>query len=679
MPVHRLFLPSVLGCGCLLTTTSYAQLTFTELEATARVEASSVNSQTFESMLDEDEQVLMSVGSLVGDISANASANGGSGNARTIYDITQNEDGFVFISELTTQASLGNAFSISANSGAGMSAIFSTQELTDIALSGAFVLDQPLPTGFFGPIVDIRVQLFGGAGSLPQDFLMFQYNLSSLIGGTENEIRFIDVATIAPDGEYTLLVQATISAGVGGGLSSEPVDLSGRFTFRLDHLDDDGDGLFNTWEEDGIDFEIDGNPELDLAFEGADSQFKDLFVELDVQEGSVVGAESIDPIVDAFFMAPVENPLGQPGIQLHMAVDDTGLPVRIYTNDMQQGVCDVDSQILEQREAFFGTADERSSPISEDILKAKSLVYRYGVVGGLHVQVEPDGTSSELLGVAEYFGDDFLITVPTSPFVTVETGLTIMHELGHNLGLDHGGCDEVNFKPNYFSVMNYMHAGVIPEFPTVWNDSLRYDYSRRALPALDETNLSEPAGIGTVDPLNFDRFFFFINESPIAKNVPTFLFLVPANSPNGVDWNVDFDKLDNGVMLDVNRDIFDASGELTVLEGHDDWNNLYYPVRGGENFGQGNALNGASTLDPERGEISIQLLEALNSTPYIVLGDDLPCEADLNSDGELNFFDVSAFLVAYQGLDPIADFNDDGEFNFFDVSAFLVAYQQGCP
>jgi hypothetical protein len=47
--------------------------------------------------------------------------------------------------------------------------------------------------------------------------------------------------------------------------------------------------------------------------------------------------------------------------------------------------------------------------------------------------------------------------------------------------------------------------------------------------------------------------------------------------------------------------------------------------------------------------------------------------------GELNFFDVSAFLTAYNAMDPAADFNDDGEWNFFDVSAFLSAYNAGCP
>ena len=37
----------------------------------------------------------------------------------------------------------------------------------------------------------------------------------------------------------------------------------------------------------------------------------------------------------------------------------------------------------------------------------------------------------------------------------VEKALVFMHELGHNLGLDHGGDEDLNFKPNYISIMNY--------------------------------------------------------------------------------------------------------------------------------------------------------------------------------------------------------------------------------
>jgi len=58
-----------------------------------------------------------------------------------------------------------------------------------------------------------------------------------------------------------------------------------------------------------------------------------------------------------------------------------------------------------------------------------------------------------------------------------------------------------------------------------------------------------------------------------------------------------------------------------------------------------------------------------------------PCSsADLAGPfGQLNFFDVSAFLAAYSSADPAADFNGDGLYNFFDVSAFLSAYSAGCP
>ncbi len=49
------------------------------------------------------------------------------------------------------------------------------------------------------------------------------------------------------------------------------------------------------------------------------------------------------------------------------------------------------------------------------------------------------------------------------------------------------------------------------------------------------------------------------------------------------------------------------------------------------------------------------------------------CPADLNGDGELNFFDVSEFLAEQ------VDYNGDGSFNFFDVSAFLVDFKAGCP
>jgi hypothetical protein len=49
------------------------------------------------------------------------------------------------------------------------------------------------------------------------------------------------------------------------------------------------------------------------------------------------------------------------------------------------------------------------------------------------------------------------------------------------------------------------------------------------------------------------------------------------------------------------------------------------------------------------------------------------CKPDINLDGSLDFFDVSAFLKFR------IDFNEDGNFDFFDISSFLQSYNTGCP
>jgi hypothetical protein len=54
------------------------------------------------------------------------------------------------------------------------------------------------------------------------------------------------------------------------------------------------------------------------------------------------------------------------------------------------------------------------------------------------------------------------------------------------------------------------------------------------------------------------------------------------------------------------------------------------------------------------------------------------CFADLNADGQANFFDASAFMELFNQEDPFADLNEDGKLDFFDVSAFLSAYELGC-
>ena len=58
--------------------------------------------------------------------------------------------------------------------------------------------------------------------------------------------------------------------------------------------------------------------------------------------------------------------------------------------------------------------------------------------------------------------------------------------------------------------------------------------------------------------------------------------------------------------------------------------------------------------------------------------DESVCDADLDGNGELNFFDVALFLQQFQSGSPAADLNGDGMINFYDVAEFLDLFIQQC-
>lgn len=77
----------------------------------------------------------------------------------------------------------------------------------------------------------------------------------------------------------------------------------------------------------------------------------------------------------------------------------------------------------------------------------------------------------------------------------MEEAGTFMHELGHNLGLNHGGSSAdgaINYKPNYPSIMNYFW-----QFSGTFKNSTLglLDYSEGTLAPLNENALSESAGL----------------------------------------------------------------------------------------------------------------------------------------------------------------------------------------
>lgn len=55
------------------------------------------------------------------------------------------------------------------------------------------------------------------------------------------------------------------------------------------------------------------------------------------------------------------------------------------------------------------------------------------------------------------------------------------------------------------------------------------------------------------------------------------------------------------------------------------------------------------------------------------------CNADVNFDGVLDFFDYLDFVALFSGGDRVSDFNADGTIDFFDYLDFAMAFASGCP
>jgi hypothetical protein len=209
--------------------------------------------------------------------------------------------------------------------------------------------------------------------------------------------------------------------------------------------------------------------------------------------------------------------------------------------------------------------------------------------------IVPQPPQPDNLGTGEIFGNDAIVA--TAGFADAGLPTTMeawaglaMHELGHNLGLEHGGQDCYNRKPNYVSVMNYnfytlgipvaaLPGSVVPKSCSSDADCLtpnrsgahcsaatrscfRIDYSDRQFNALDESGafggINELVGLqGGAD--NTDISWYRVGTF---RRAPT----------NGsfVDFNAD-GILETGLVFDVNGD-----RDKVLLSTQNDWQNLRF-------------------------------------------------------------------------------------------------------
>lgn len=76
------------------------------------------------------------------------------------------------------------------------------------------------------------------------------------------------------------------------------------------------------------------------------------------------------------------------------------------------------------------------------------------------------------------------------------------------------------------------------------------------------------------------------------------------------------------------------------------------------------------------GDIDEDDVAVLNALVFCDLGHGV--FADLDGDGDVDFFDTQAYLADYAAEEPAADLNGDETWNYFDVQAYLGYYSAPC-
>lgn len=362
---------------------------------------------------------------------------------------------------------------------------------------------------------------------------------------------------------------------IGAGLGSYSAVNAAPCTNWAGLIDTDCDSLADVWETSGYDVNYDGTIDLNFPAMGANPNHKDIFLEIDYMQYHAPRTGVLPAIVTAFANAPVQNPDGLQGINLHYYVDEQ-IPHQTSIN--------VWTDFDALKDSWFGTYSERQNTPNAVLAKAKTFHY------ALFVHQYNNGASS---GTSEIPGNDIVVSLGATGWGTYnghtvgtveEQKGTLMHELGHNLGLRHGGNVDENCKPNYLSVMNY--AFQFPDYVS----SRPLDYSRSQLNTISETGLDEGTGISPASsPTTLKTVYG--PTSPLVSNALS-------GSTNPINWDRDSNPTpETGIVANVNN-LGSGSGctsaSNTVLGGFNDWANLQY---WGTTAGY---VDGATVVHPHR-------------------------------------------------------------------------------
>jgi hypothetical protein len=328
-----------------------------------------------------------------------------------------------------------------------------------------------------------------------------------------------------------------------------------------------GDGIPDIWKEKGIDSNCDGTIDLNLRALGANPNHKDVFVQVDsmTQQRFLQEAENI--VKQAFLNAPVHNPDGIDGINLIIIHGHTNIP-------QQESISINDLPGIESK--WIGNSTDTNNTKA-----AKMAIFHYA----LFAQDQSDFPGSSGIGFGipsmsfmvtlggQGWGADPNDTSHNIGNVDQQAG-TFLHELGHTLGLRHGGVvDLPRFAPNYFSVMGYayqLRGSGVGDRP--------YSYSSCIAPSLDENHLTGNLGIGNAACPNSPPWPHAViwGGQPYGGFCPPHsMTIVPTHKA------ISF----GASQGDISCDQLTQTLPLRTLYGFNDWNHLIYIVKPNPNGG----------------------------------------------------------------------------------------------
>lgn len=296
------------------------------------------------------------------------------------------------------------------------------------------------------------------------------------------------VSTIALAGSRT--AGATICLAVRN-LDTKTSDVV-KYTLPVDAatMDSDGDSLPDSLEQSGY-------SSVGLPAVKTDPYRRDIFLQLDVMTAGTTTSPGLryppgEPTFAAaramFDAAPILNPKGPPGINLILDTHTIPYVAEVCFNIGAPSWCD---DAITANPAIKKFSDLKSAQFDN---ASRDKIFHYAIWGAK----QTFGTSGQ-----SDWADDFLISFDAkdAAFQTVRTQVErLVHELGHDLGLTHGGgANDDEHVVAHWSVMSYSW-----DMRTGQDDQWRLDHATcgpayyRAAGVFESSTGALPPGINAV-------------------------------------------------------------------------------------------------------------------------------------------------------------------------------------